>query len=51
MYLKTVTVPFEDMKNEVKKTYEVLLHLKETKEVDFEKDYEELKESYELLRK
>lgn len=49
--LKTITTPFEDLKNEVKKACEVLLHMKENKELDFEKDYEELKESYDLLCK
>ena len=48
---KTVTVPFEEVKNEVKKACELLLKMKETKELDFEKDYQELKESYELLCK
>ena len=48
---KTITVPFEDVKNEVRKACEVLLHMKETKELDFEEDYEKLKESYELLCK
>ena len=48
---KNITIPFEDLKNEVKKACELLLYMKETKELDFEKDYEELKESYELLCK
>lgn len=48
---KTVTVPFEDVKSEVKKACELLLKMKETKELDFEDDYQELKESYELLCK
>lgn len=48
---KTITVPFEDVKSEVKKACELLLHMKETKELDFEEDYEKLKESYELLCK
>ena len=46
---KTIVVPFEEVKREVKKACEILLEMKETKELDFEEDYEELKESYELL--
>ena len=48
---KTVTVPFEEVKSEVKKACELLLKMKETKELDFQEDYEKLKESYELLCK
>ena len=48
---KTINVPFEDVKSEVRKACELLLHMKETKELNFEKDYEELKESYDLLCK
>jgi hypothetical protein len=48
---KTIVVPFEEVKSEVKKACELLLKMKETKELDFEKDYQELKESYELLCK
>ena len=48
---KTITVPFEDVKCEVKKACEVLLNMKETKKLDFEEDYEELKTSYDLLCK
>ena len=42
---------FEKRKAEVKKACELLLKMKETKELDFEDDYQELKESYELLCK
>lgn len=48
---KTITVPFESVKSEVLKACELLLKMKESKELDFEKDYEELKDSYELLCK
>jgi len=48
---KEITVPFEEVKIEVKKSCELLLKMKETKELDFEEEYEELKESYELLCK
>jgi hypothetical protein len=48
---KTITVPFEDVKSEVKKACELLLHMKKTKELDFEEDYEKLKEYYDLLCK
>lgn len=48
---KEITVPFEDVKDEVKKACELLLKMKETKELDFEEDYEKLKESYEMLCK
>jgi|GEM_PF-1656522 len=48
---KTITVPFEDIKSEVKNSCNILLHMKETKELDFEDDYEILKESYDLLCK
>jgi len=48
---KTITVPFEDVKNEVKEACELLLKIKETKELDFEEDYENLKISYDLLCK
>ena len=46
---KEINIPFEDVKSEVKKACEILLKMKETKELDFEKDYKELKESYDLL--
>nr|VFK39667.1 MAG: hypothetical protein BECKSD772F_GA0070984_104612 [Candidatus Kentron sp. SD]VFK47130.1 MAG: hypothetical protein BECKSD772E_GA0070983_10886 [Candidatus Kentron sp. SD] len=48
---KTTTVPFEAVKIEVLKACELLLKMKESKELNFEKDYKELKESYELLCK
>ena len=48
---KTIVVPFEDLKSEIKKACELLLKMKETGELDFEEEYEELKESYELLCK
>lgn len=48
---KTITVPFEDMKSEVKKACELLLHMKKTKELDFKEEYDELKKSYDLLCK
>ncbi len=48
---KTITVSFEDVKNEVRKACELLIRMKESKELDFEEDYEKLKESYELLCK
>jgi len=48
---KTITIPFEDVKNEVKKACELLLQMKKSKELDFEEDYEDLKDSYELLCK
>ena len=48
---KTIVIPFEDVKSEIKKACELLLKMKETKELDFKEDYEKLKESYELLCK
>lgn len=48
---KTIALPFEDLKSEVKKACELLIRTKESKELDFEDDYEELKESYDLLCK
>lgn len=48
---KTITVPFEEVKKEVKKACKLLIHMKETKELDFEEEFEDLKESYELLCK
>nr|VFK45199.1 MAG: hypothetical protein BECKSD772F_GA0070984_12144 [Candidatus Kentron sp. SD]VFK49697.1 MAG: hypothetical protein BECKSD772E_GA0070983_12174 [Candidatus Kentron sp. SD]VFK81344.1 MAG: hypothetical protein BECKSD772D_GA0070982_13191 [Candidatus Kentron sp. SD] len=48
---KTTTVPFESVKSEVLKACELLLKMKESKELDFEYDYEKLKESYEMLCK
>jgi hypothetical protein len=48
---KTITVPFKDLKSEVTNACELLLKMKETKELDFQEEYEELKESYDLLCK
>lgn len=49
--LKTICISFEDLKEEVKKSCKLLLDMKESKELDFMYDYEDLKESYELLCK
>lgn len=49
--LKTITTPFEELKNEVKNACETLIQMKESKEIDFEKDYEDLKNAYNLLCK
>lgn len=48
---KTITLPFEEVKDEVKKACKILIDMKESKELDFEDDYQKLKESYELLCK
>nr|VFK43638.1 MAG: hypothetical protein BECKSD772F_GA0070984_11528 [Candidatus Kentron sp. SD]VFK44465.1 MAG: hypothetical protein BECKSD772E_GA0070983_103812 [Candidatus Kentron sp. SD]VFK80842.1 MAG: hypothetical protein BECKSD772D_GA0070982_11653 [Candidatus Kentron sp. SD] len=48
---KKTTLPFEAVKSEVLKACELLLKMKESKELNFEKDYKELKKSYELLCK
>jgi hypothetical protein len=46
---KTIITPFEGLKTEVKNACETLIQMKESKELDFEKDYENLKTSYDLL--
>ena len=48
---KAIVIPFEDLKTEVKNACETLIQMKESKELDFEKDYENLKTSYDLLCK
>ena len=48
---KTLTLPFEDLKNEVKTACKTILQMREFKELDFKDGYESLKKSYELLCK
>lgn len=45
----TITVPFEEVKDEVRKACELLIRLKTSKILDFEENYEKLKQVYELL--
>ena len=47
---KTITVPLDEVINEILKGCELIIQMKESKELEFDKDFEYLKESYNLLR-
>jgi hypothetical protein len=48
---KSISIPLDTLINEVKKACETLLTIKNSGDLDFKNDYEELKKSYELLCK
>lgn len=46
---KSITVPLSEVIDEVTKSCEMIIQMKESKELDFELDYEELLEAYHSL--